>query len=108
MRDVEALRMSGLGLGGSLDNCIIIDDDEVINSEGLRFENEFVVHKLLDAVRDIFTSEYRIQGEYRGYLCGHHMNNLLLKELFDNEDSFEVFEIDDAVSADNNKELLTA
>ena len=108
MRDVEALRMSGLGLGGSLDNCIIIDDDEVINSEGLRFENEFVVHKLLDAVGDIFTSGYRIQGEYRGYLCGHHMNNLLLKELFDNEDSFEVFEIDDAVSADNNKELLTA
>ena len=108
MRDVEALRMSGLGLGGSLDNCIIIDDNEVINSEGLRFENEFVVHKLLDAVGDIFTSGYRIQGEYRGYLCGHHMNNLLLKELFDNEDSFEVFEIDDAVSADNNKELLTA
>ena len=108
MRDVEALRMSGLGLGGSLDNCIIIDDDEVINSEGLRFENEFVVHKLLDAVGDIFTSGYRIQGEYRGYLCGHHMNNLLLKELFDNEDSFEVFEIDDAVSTDNNKELLTA
>ena len=108
MRDVEALRMSGLGLGGSLDNCIIIDDNEVINSEGLRFENEFVVHKLLDAVGDIFTSGYRIQGEYKGYLCGHHMNNLLLKELFDNEDSFEVFEIDDAVSADNNKELLTA
>ncbi|MFL2816224.1 MAG: UDP-3-O-acyl-N-acetylglucosamine deacetylase [Alphaproteobacteria bacterium] len=108
MRDVEALRMSGLGLGGSLDNCIIIDDNEVINSEGLRFENEFVVHKLLDAVGDIFTSGYRIQGEYRGYLCGHHMNNLLLKELFDNKDSFEVFEIDDAVSADNNKELLTA
>ena len=108
MRDVEALRMSGLGLGGSLDNCIIIDDNEVINSEGLRFENEFVVHKLLDAVGDIFTSGYRIQGEYKGYLCGHHMNNLLLKELFDNEDSFEVFEIDDAVSTDNNKELLTA
>ena len=107
MRDVEALRMSGLGLGGSLDNCIIIDDNEVINSEGLRFENEFVAHKLLDAVGDIFTSGYRIQGEYRGYLCGHHMNNLLLKELFDNEDSFEVFEIDDAVSADSNKELLT-
>ena len=108
MRDVEALRMSGLGLGGSLDNCIIIDDDEVINSEGLRFENEFVVHKLLDAVGDIFTSGYRIQGEYRGYLCGHHMNNLLLKELFDNEDSFEVFEIDDAVIADSKEELLTA
>tara|TARA_B100000579_G_scaffold160925_1_gene130719 strand:- start:21 stop:740 length:720 start_codon:yes stop_codon:yes gene_type:complete len=108
MRDVEALRMSGLGLGGSLDNCIIIDDNEVINSEGLRFENEFVAHKLLDAVGDIFTSGYRIQGEYRGYLCGHHMNNLLLKELFDNEDSFEVFEVDDSLITDSKKELLTA
>ena len=108
MRDVEALRMSGLGLGGSLDNCIIIDDNEVINSEGLRFENEFVVHKLLDAVGDIFTSGYRIQGEYKGYLCGHHMNNLLLKELFNNEDSFEFFEIDDSVNSDSNNELLMA
>ena len=108
MRDVEALRMSGLGLGGSLDNCIIIDNNEVINSEGLRFENEFVIHKLLDAVGDIFTSGYRIQGEYKGYLCGHHMNNLLLKELFDNEDSFELIELDDGVYSENQKTLLTA
>ena len=63
-------RRIGLGLGGSLDNCVIIDNNEVINAEGLRLENEFVVHKLLDAVGDIFTSGYRIQGEYKGYLCG--------------------------------------
>ena len=74
MQDVEALRRSGLGLGGSLENCVIIDNNEVINSEGLRFDNEFVVHKLLDAVGDIFTSGFRIQGEYRGYLCGHHLS----------------------------------
>ena len=108
MRDVEALRMSGLGLGGSLDNCLIIDNNEVINAEGLRLENEFVVHKLLDAVGDIFTSGYRIQGEYKGYLCGHHMNNLLLRELFNNEDSFEIFELDDVINSNNRKELLTA
>ena len=108
MRDVEALRMSGLGLGGSLDNCVIIDNNEVINAEGLRFENEFVVHKLLDAVGDIFTSGYRIQGEYKGYLCGHHMNNLLLRELFNNEDSFEIFELDDVINSNNRKELLPA
>ena len=108
MRDVEALRMSGLGLGGSLDNCIIIDNNEVINAEGLRLENEFVVHKLLDAVGDIYTSGYRIQGEYKGYLCGHHMNNLLLRELFNNEDSFEIFELDDVINSNNRKELLTA
>ena len=108
MRDVEALRMSGLGLGGSLDNCVIIDNNEVINAEGLRLENEFVVHKLLDAVGDIFTSGYRIQGEYKGYLCGHHMNNLLLRELFNNEDSFEIFELDDIINSNTRKELLTA
>tara|TARA_B100001029_G_scaffold177802_1_gene183138 strand:+ start:942 stop:1886 length:945 start_codon:yes stop_codon:yes gene_type:complete len=108
MKDVEALRMSGLGLGGSLDNCVIIDNNEVINAEGLRLENEFVVHKLLDAVGDIFTSGYRIQGEYKGYLCGHHMNNLLLRELFNNEDSFEIFELDDVINSNTRKELLTA
>ena len=108
MKDVEALRMSGLGLGGSLDNCVIIDNNEVINAEGLRLENEFVVHKLLDAVGDIFTSGYRIQGEYKGYLCGHYMNNLLLRELFNNEDSFEIFELDDVINSNTRKELLTA
>ena len=108
MQDVEALRRSGLGLGGSLENCVIIDNNEVINSEGLRFDNEFVVHKLLDAVGDIFTSGFRIQGEYRGYLCGHHMNNLLLKELFDNEDSFEFIEIDEKNSPEIKNKLLTA
>ena len=108
MQDVEALRRSGLGLGGSLENCIIIDNNEVINSEGLRFDNEFVAHKLLDAVGDIFTSGFRIQGEYRGYLCGHHMNNLLLNELFDNEDSFELIEINEPNSSENKNKLLTA
>jgi len=110
MKDVEALRRSGLGLGGSLDNCIIIENNEVINSEGLRHENEFVIHKVLDAIGDIFTSGFRIQGSYEGYLCGHHMNNLLLKELFKNEDSYEIFELDekDFESQEYNDQLLSA
>ncbi len=110
MKDVEALRRSGLGLGGSLENCIIIDNNEVINSEGLRYENEFVIHKLLDAIGDIFTSGYRIQGKYEGYLCGHHMNNLLLKELFNNEDSYEIFELNENVmdSNDYKNHLMSA
>ena len=110
MKDVEALRRSGLGLGGSLDNCIIIENNEVINSEGLRHENEFVIHKVLDAIGDIFTSGFRIQGSYEGYLCGHHMNNLLLKELFKNEDSYEIFELDekDFESKECNGQLLSA
>jgi len=110
MKDVEALRRSGLGLGGSLDNCIIIENNEVINSEGLRYKNEFVIHKVLDAIGDIFTSGFRIQGSYKGYLCGHHMNNLLLKELFKNEDSYEVFELDDKnfEYEEYNNQLLSA
>ena len=110
MKDVEALRRSGLGLGGSLENCIIIDNNEVINSEGLRYENEFVIHKLLDAIGDIFTSGYRIQGKYEGYLCGHHMNNLLLKELFNNEDSYEIFELNENImdSNDHKDHLMSA
>ena len=95
MKDVEALRFLGLGLGGSLDNCIVIDNDEVINSEGLRHKDEFVRHKLLDVVGDLFTSGYRIQGKYSGYLCGHYTNNLLLKELFANKDSYEIIELGD-------------
>ena len=82
MKDVEYMRSQGLGLGGSIDNCIIVDNNEVINPEGLRHENEFSRHKLLDAIGDVFTSGFRIEGSYKGLKCGHYINNLLLHELF--------------------------
>jgi len=92
MKDVEYMRSQGLGLGGSIDNCIIVDNNEIINPEGLRHENEFSRHKLLDAVGDIYTSGYRIQGSYKGLRCGHYINNLLLHELFKSNENYEIFE----------------
>ena len=90
MKDVEYMKSLGLGLGGNLENCIIIDDDRVINPDGLRHSNEFSRHKLLDAVGDIYTAGYRIQGCYKGTRSGHHMNNLLLRELFRSPLNYEI------------------
>ena len=93
MKDVEYMKSLGLGLGGNLENCIIIDDDRVINPDGLRHSNEFSRHKLLDAVGDIYTAGYRIQGCYKGTRSGHHMNNLLLRELFRSPFNYETINL---------------
>jgi UDP-3-O-[3-hydroxymyristoyl] N-acetylglucosamine deacetylase len=92
MKDVEYMKSLGLGLGGNLENCIIIDNDEVINPDGLRHTNEFSRHKLLDAVGDIFTAGYRIQGCYKGVRSGHYMNNLLLKKIFSSPLNYEIID----------------
>ena len=92
MKDVEYMKSLGFGLGGNLQNCIIIDNDQVINPDGLRHTNEFSRHKLLDAVGDIFTAGYRIQGSYNGIRSGHYMNNLLLKEIFSSPLNYEIID----------------
>ena len=92
MKDVEYMKSLGLGLGGNLENCIIIDNDKVINPYGLRHTNEFSRHKLLDAVGDIFTAGYRIQGCYKGVRSGHYMNNLLLKKIFSSPLNYEIID----------------
>ena len=105
MKDVEYMRSIGLGLGGSIDNCIIVDNNEIINPEGLRHENEFSRHKLLDAVGDIYTSGYRIQGSYKGLRCGHYINNLLLHELFKSNENYEIFEYLDPPYKELNRSI---
>ena len=105
MKDVEYMRSQGLGLGGSIDNCIIVDNNEIINPEGLRHENEFSRHKLLDAVGDIYTSGYRIQGSYKGLRCGHYINNLLLHELFKSNENYEIFEYLDPPYKELNRSI---
>ena len=105
MKDVEYMRSLGLGLGGSIDNCIIVDNNEIINPEGLRHENEFSRHKLLDAVGDIYTSGYRIQGSYKGLRCGHYINNLLLHELFKSNENYEIFEYLDPPYKELNRSI---
>ena len=105
MKDVEYMRSQGLGLGGSIDNCIIVDNNEIINPEGLRHENEFSRHKLLDAVGDIYTSGYRILGSYKGLRCGHYINNLLLHELFKSNENYEIFEYLDPPYKELNRSI---
>ncbi len=90
MRDIEFLRSQNLALGGSFDNAIVVDDFKVLNEEGLRYENEFVKHKMLDAVGDLYLVGNSLIGEYFGYKSGHHLNNLLLRKLLQTEDAYEL------------------
>lgn len=90
MRDIEMLRSHNLGLGGSMDNAIVLDDYRVLNQEGLRYEAEFVRHKLLDAIGDIYQLGHPIIGEYHGYKSGHYLNNELARTLLADESAYEV------------------
>jgi UDP-3-O-[3-hydroxymyristoyl] N-acetylglucosamine deacetylase len=80
-QDVEMLRSRGLGRGGSLDNAVVIDDFRVLNADGLRMQDEFVKHKALDAVGDLYLIGHPIIGAFYGHKSGHEMNNLLLRKL---------------------------
>ena len=90
MRDVEMLRSMNLGLGGNFGNAVVLDEYRVLNKDGLRYSDEFVKHKMLDAIGDLYTLGYGIIGAYHGHKSGHAINNLLLLELLKNEESWEV------------------
>lgn len=94
LRDLETLRERDLTLGGSLDNAIVMDEYRVLNEDGLRFRDEFVRHKILDAVGDLYLLGCCLIGEFNGFKSGHHLNNCLLRALLNDRDSFEevVFE----------------
>jgi len=95
MRDLDYLRANNLALGGSVDNAIVIDDDGILNADGLRYENEFVKHKILDAIGDLYQLGCNLIGEFRGYKSGHALNNRLLRALLADESSFELVTFDD-------------
>ena len=99
MRDVEMLRAKNLGLGGSLDNAIVLDEYRVLNKEGLRYQDEFVKHKILDAIGDLYTVGYGIIGAFHGHRAGHAINNLLLRELLAQEDAWELVSFEDQTTA---------
>ncbi len=90
LKEVEFLQAKGLGLGGSLDNVIILDDKKIINKEGLRMPDEFVKHKILDAIGDLFLLGMPIIGHFVAHKSGHRLNNLLLRELMRHENSWEI------------------
>jgi len=93
VHEVEALRAAGLGLGGSLDNAVIVDGDNILNEGGLRYDDEFVRHKVLDAVGDLYLSGAAIRGHYRGVRAGHHLTNELLKALFADPSAWRTVEL---------------
>jgi UDP-3-O-[3-hydroxymyristoyl] N-acetylglucosamine deacetylase len=89
MQDVEYMRSQGLALGGSLDNAIVMDDYRVLNADGLRYEDEFVKHKALDAIGDLYLLGHPVIGAYSAYKSGHALNNALLRQLMEDASSWE-------------------
>ena len=88
-RDVDMLRSNGLALGGSLDNAVVVGESKILNSDGLRFKDEFVRHKILDSIGDLYLAGTPIQGYFFGNKSGHHLNNLLLRSLFADKNNYE-------------------
>ena len=89
LRDVETLRARNLTLGGSMDNAIVLDDFRILNEDGLRYANEFVVHKILDAIGDVYLLGHSLIGEFSAFKSGHDLNNKLLRALLKDETAWE-------------------
>lgn len=90
LRDIETLRARNLTLGGTMDNAVVLDDYRVLNEDGLRYEDEFVKHKILDAIGDLYLLGHSLLGEFKGYKSGHGLNNKLLRALREDETAFEM------------------
>ena len=95
MRDLERLRENDLALGGNLDNAVIVDDYRVLNEDGLRYEDEFVKHKVLDAIGDLYLLGHSLIGFFSGHKSGHKLNNKLLKALVADKSAWEIATFDD-------------
>ena len=96
MRDIEMLRERNLVLGGSMDNAVVLDDYRVLNEDGLRYEDEFVKHKVLDAIGDLYLLGHGLIGAFSGYKSGHELNNILLRELLEQTSAWEEVTFDDS------------
>lgn len=99
MRDIEMLRKKNLARGGSQDNAVVLDDYRVLNEGGLRYDDEFVKHKILDAIGDLYLMDHSIVGAYRGFKSGHALNNLLVRELMDTPSAWEEVTFEDEKQA---------
>ena len=97
MRDVETLRQNNLALGGSLDNAVEFDDYRVLNEDGLRYEDECVKHKILDAIGDLYLLGHSLIGSFSGYKSGHQLNNRLLKKLMASKSAWEIVSFEEEV-----------
>ncbi|MGM0593543.1 MAG: UDP-3-O-acyl-N-acetylglucosamine deacetylase [Pseudomonadota bacterium] len=99
MNQLEALRERNLALGGSLDNAIVVDDYRILNEDGLRYEDEFVKHKVLDAIGDLYLLGHSLIGAFSGHKSGHDMNNRLLRALLANQEAWELVTFEDPKAA---------
>jgi UDP-3-O-[3-hydroxymyristoyl] N-acetylglucosamine deacetylase len=91
--DIELIKKKGLAKGGSLQNAIVVKEDEILNPEGLRNDKEFVNHKILDCIGDLYTSGYRVIAKIKCSQGGHYLTNQLLRKVFENNDNFSILEI---------------
>ena len=99
MRDLELMRSKNLALGGNMDNAIVLDDYRVLNEDGLRYEDEFVKHKMLDAIGDLYLVGHTLIGAFSGFKSGHGLNNALLRSLLLAQDAWELVTFEDARTA---------
>lgn len=99
MRDLDYLRQHDLALGGSLKNAVVVDDYRVLNEDGLRYEDEFVKHKVLDAIGDLYLLGHSLIGAFSGHKSGHALNNRLLRALVANEEAWELVTFEDEARA---------
>jgi UDP-3-O-[3-hydroxymyristoyl] N-acetylglucosamine deacetylase len=98
-KDVEMMRANGLALGGGLDNAIVMDDYKVLNAEGLRYDDEFVKHKILDAMGDLYLVGKPLLAAYSAFRSGHALNNRLLRELLSHPQAYEIVSFEDVKKA---------
>jgi UDP-3-O-[3-hydroxymyristoyl] N-acetylglucosamine deacetylase len=98
-KDLDAMRARGLTLGGSMDNAIVIDDTRVLNAGGLRYDDEFAKHKILDAIGDLYIAGHTLLAAYTSYKGGHALNNKLLRKLLADESAWELVSFDNARQA---------
>jgi UDP-3-O-[3-hydroxymyristoyl] N-acetylglucosamine deacetylase len=108
LHDLQRLRAVGLAMGASYDNAIALDESRVLNPEGLRYPDEFVRHKILDAIGDMALLGYTIIGHYSSFAGSHHLNHLLTKEVLSSEENYEIVELKDAVESTEVFELAYA
>lgn len=99
MHEIEYLRSQGLAQGGSVDNAIVVDEYRILNEDGLRYDDEFVKHKVLDAIGDLYLLGYSLIGEFKAYKSGHGLNNASLRALIAQEDAWEMVTFDDVADA---------
>jgi len=99
LRDIEALRQQNLAMGGSLDNAVVVDDYRILNDDGLRYEDEFVKHKILDAIGDLYLLGHSLIGSFCGHKSGHALNNRLLRTLLADDSAWEEVTFENAKDA---------